>query len=157
HARDELEVRVAERTLQLQAASEAKSEFLATMSHEIRTPLNGVVGATELLAGMELPRTGRQLVDWLLASSRQLRSLVDNLRDLRKIEAGKMTIERVPFDLCVTMDRLAAMFEPEAQRARLRFTRSVAADAPPMLIGDDARIQQVLINLVANALKFTHE
>jgi two-component system, sensor histidine kinase RpfC len=157
HARDELEVRVAERTLQLQAASEAKSEFLATMSHEMRTPLNGVVGATELLAAKELPRAERQLVDWLQASSRQLRSLVDNLLDLRKIEAGKMAIERVPFDLRVLMDQLAALFEPGAARAGLRFTQTVTADVPPMLVGDDARIQQVLINLVANALKFTHQ
>jgi signal transduction histidine kinase/DNA-binding NarL/FixJ family response regulator len=156
-ARDELEVRVAERTLELQAASEAKSEFLATMSHEMRTPLNGVVGAAELLAAKELPPTERQLVDWLLASSRQLRSLIDNLLDLRKIEAGKMAIERAPFDLRVLMSRIAALFEPEAGRAKLRFTQSVAADVPQVLIGDDARIRQVLINLIANALRFTRE
>jgi two-component system sensor histidine kinase RpfC len=157
HARDELEARVAERTLELEAASEAKSEFLATMSHEMRTPLNGVVGAAEILAARNLRPTERQLVDWLLASSRQLRSLVDNLLDLRKIESGKMAIERVPFDLHVLMDRLAALFAPEAERAKLRFEQSVAADAPRMLIGDDARIQQVLINLAANAIKFTRE
>jgi two-component system sensor histidine kinase RpfC len=156
-ARDELEARVAERTLELQAASEAKSEFLATMSHEMRTPLNGVVGAAEILAARNLRPTERQLVDWLLASSRQLRSLVDNLLDLRKIEAGKMAIERVPFDLHVLMDRLAVLFAPEAERAKLRFEQSVAADVPRMLIGDDARIQQVLINLAANAIKFTRE
>jgi signal transduction histidine kinase/DNA-binding response OmpR family regulator len=156
-ARDELEIRVAERTLELQAASEAKSEFLATMSHEMRTPLNGVVGAAELLAAKELPPTERQLVDWLLASSRQLRSLIDNLLDLRKIEAGKMAIERMPFDLRILMNRVAAIFEPEAERAKLRFTHSVAADVPLVLIGDDARIRQVLINLTANALKFTRE
>jgi signal transduction histidine kinase/CheY-like chemotaxis protein len=156
-ARDELEIRVAERTLELQAASEAKSEFLATMSHEMRTPLNGVVGAAELLAARELPPAERQLVDWLLASSRQLRSLIDNLLDLRKIEAGKMAIERMPFDLRILMTRVAALFEPEAERAKLRFTHSVAADVPLVLIGDDARIRQVLINLTANALKFTRE
>jgi len=156
-ARDELEIRVAERTLELQTASEAKSEFLATMSHEMRTPLNGVVGAAELLAAKELPPTERQLVDWLLASSRQLRSLIDNLLDLRKIEAGKMAIERVPFDLRVLMSRLAVLFELEAKRAKLRFTQRVAADVPHILIGDDARIRQVLINLIANALKFTRE
>ena len=81
-----------------EAASEAKSEFLATMSHEMRTPLNGVVGAAELLTTTDLPQRERQLVDWLLSSSRQLRSLIDNLLDLRKIEAGKMTIERSPLD-----------------------------------------------------------
>jgi len=70
-------------------ASEAKSEFLATMSHEMRTPLNGVVGAAELLGGKDPAQKERQLVDWLLTSSRQLRSLIDNLLDLRKIEAGK--------------------------------------------------------------------
>ena len=156
-ARDELEARVAERTLELQAASEAKSEFLATMSHEMRTPLNGVVGAAEILAARNLRPIERQLVDWLLASSRQLRSLVDNLLDLRKIEAGKMAIERVPFDLHVLMDRLAVLFAPEAERSKLRFEQSVAADVPRMLIGDDARIQQVLINLAANAIKFTRE
>ena len=140
-----------------EAASEAKSEFLATMSHEMRTPLNGVVGAAELLAAKDLPQKERQLVDWLLASSRQLRSLIDNLLDLRKIEAGKMAIEHSPFDLHVVMNRLAALFEPEAKRAHLRFTKSISVDTPHMLVGDDVRIQQVLINLIGNALKFTRK
>jgi two-component system, sensor histidine kinase RpfC len=140
-----------------ESASEAKSEFLATMSHEMRTPLNGVVGAAEMLATRELPPAERQLVDWLLVSSRHLRSLIDNLLDLRRIEAGKMEIEPAPFDLHVLMNRIAALFEPEAKRAQLRFTKSVAADAPYLLVGDDARIQQVLINLAANAIKFTRE
>lgn len=140
-----------------EAASEAKSEFLATMSHEMRTPLNGVVGAAEMLAAKDLPHKERQLVDWLLASSRQLRSLIDNLLDLRKIEAGKMVIDRSPFDLHALMNRLAALFEPEAKRAHLRFTKSISVDAPYLLLGDDVRIQQVLINLTANALKFTRQ
>ncbi|MBM2812923.1 MAG: multi-sensor hybrid histidine kinase [Chloroflexi bacterium] len=140
-----------------EAASEAKSEFLATMSHEMRTPLNGVVGAAEMLAARDLPQQERQLVDWLLASSRQLRSLIDNLLDLRKIEAGKILIERAPLDLHILMNHLVALFEPEAKRAHLRFTKSVSLDAPYLLIGDDARIQQVLINLTANALKFTRQ
>jgi two-component system sensor histidine kinase RpfC len=140
-----------------EAASEAKSEFLATMNHEMRTPLNGVVGAAEMLAAKDLPHQERQLVDWLLTSSRQLRSLIDNLLDLRKIEAGKMTIERAPFDLHVLMNRLAALFEPEAKRSHLRFTKSISVDAPHILLGDDIRIQQVLINLTANALKFTRQ
>lgn len=140
-----------------EAASEAKSEFLATMSHEMRTPLNGVVGAAEMLAAKDLPQQERQLVDWLLASSRQLRSLIDNLLDLRKIEAGKILIERAPLDLHVLMNHLVALFEPEAKRAHLRFTRSVSLHAPYLLVGDDARILQVLINLTANALKFTRQ
>jgi two-component system sensor histidine kinase RpfC len=140
-----------------EAASEAKSDFLATMSHEMRTPLNGVVGAAEMLAAKRLPSQERQLVDWLLTSSRQLRSLIDNLLDLRKIEAGKIVIEAAPFDLHVLMNRLAALFEPEAKRTHVRFTKSVSVSAPYMLMGDDLRIQQVLINLTANALKFTRE
>jgi two-component system sensor histidine kinase RpfC len=140
-----------------EAASEAKIEFLATMSHEMRTPLNGVVGAAEMLAAKDLPQQERQLVDWLLASSRQLRSLIDNLLDLRKIEAGKILIERAPMDLHVLMNHLVALFEPEAKRAHLRFTKSVSLDTPYLLVGDDARIQQVLINLTANALKFTRQ
>src|SRR6266436_3163664 len=140
-----------------EAASEAKSEFLATMSHEMRTPLNGVVGAAEMLAAKDLPHREHQLVNWLLASSRQLRSLIDNLLDLRKIEAGKMIIERAPLDLHVLMNRLAALFEPEATRAHLRFTKSVSVNVPYLLLGDDVRIQQVLINLTANALKFTRQ
>ena len=139
------------------AASEAKSDFLATMSHEMRTPLNGVVGAAELLAAEHLPQKERQLVDWLLTSSRQLRSLIDNLLDLRKIEAGKIALERVPLDLHALMNRLPALFEPEAKRAHVRFTKSVSVGTPYMLIGDDVRIQQVLINLTGNALKFTHQ
>src|SRR6267142_553010 len=140
-----------------ESASEAKSEFLATMSHEMRTPLNGVVGAAEMLGGKDLPQKERQLVDWLLTSSRQLRSLIDNLLDLRKIEAGKMVIEHAPFDLHALMNRLAALFEPEAKRSQLHFTKSVSVDAPYLLLGDDVRIQQVLINLAANALRFTEQ
>jgi two-component system sensor histidine kinase RpfC len=140
-----------------EAASEAKSDFLATMSHEMRTPLNGVVGAAEMLAAAKLPQKERQLVDWLLASSRQLRSLIDNLLDLRKIEAGKIAIEPVPLDLHVLMNRLATLFEPEAKRSHLRFTKSISVNAPYLLIGDELRIQQVLINLIANALKFTQQ
>jgi two-component system sensor histidine kinase RpfC len=155
-ARVQVERAEAERArAEAEAASEAKSEFLATMSHEMRTPLNSVVGAAELLAGKDLPQKERQLVDWLLTSSRQLRSLIDNLLDLRKIEAGKMAIERAPFDLHALMARLAALFEPEAKRAHLHFTKSVSVDTPYLLVGDDVRIQQVLINLAANALKFT--
>ncbi len=85
------------------------------------------------------------------------RSLIDNLLDLRKIEAGKMAIEHSPFDLHVVMNRLAALFEPEAKRAHLRFTKSISADAPYGLVGDDLRIQQVLINMIGNALKFTRQ
>ncbi len=140
-----------------EAASEAKSEFLATMSHEMRTPLNGVVGAAEMLAAKDLLHRERQLVDCLLASSRQLRSLIDNLLDLRKIEAGKMIIECLPFDLHALMNRLAALFEPEAKRAHLHFTKSISVNASYLLVGDDVRIQQVLINLTANALKFTRQ
>jgi two-component system sensor histidine kinase RpfC len=140
-----------------EAASEAKSDFLATMSHEMRTPLNGVVGAAEMLGAANLPQKERQLVDWLLASSRQLRSLIDNLLDLRKIEAGKIAIEPVPLDLHVLINRLATLFEPEAKRSHLRFTKSVSVEAPYLLIGDDVRIQQILINLIANALKFTQQ
>jgi len=140
-----------------EAASEAKSQFLATMSHEMRTPLNGVLGAAEMLAEKHLPHEERQLVDWLLASSRQLRSLIDNLLDLRKIEAGRMVIESSPFDLDVLMNRLTALFEPEAKRAHVRFTKSISVNAPYLLMGDDSRILQVLINLTANALKFTRQ
>jgi hypothetical protein len=117
------------------------------MSHEMRTPLNGVVGAAEMLAAGQLPPKERQLVDWLLTSSRQLRSLIDNLLDLRKIEAGKIVIERAPLDLHVLMNRLAVLFQPEAKRAHVRFTKSVSVDAPYTLMGDDLRIHQVLINL----------
>src|SRR6266508_403566 len=123
-----------------EAASEAKSEFLATMSHEMRTTLNGVVGAAEMLASKNLPHREHQLVNWLLASSRQLRSLIDNLLDLRKIEAGKMVIERAPFDLHVLMNRLAALFEPEAKRSHLCFTKRISVDSPYLLLGDDFRI-----------------
>jgi hypothetical protein len=104
-----------------------------------------------------LPSKERQLVDWLRASSRQLRSLIDNLLDLRKIEAGKIAIEPVPLDLHVVMNRLATLFEPEAKRSHLRFTKSVSVETPFLLIGDDVRIQQILINLIANALKFTQQ
>ena len=140
-----------------EAASEAKSEFLATMSHEMRTPLNGVVGAAEMLAERPLGEQERKLTAWLLTSSRQLRALIDNLLDLRKIESGMFAIEREPFDLHALLNRLTALMEPEARRPRMRFITGVSLDVPYLLQGDEQRLLQVLINLVGNALKFTQE
>lgn len=138
------------------AASAAKSRFLATMSHEIRTPLNGVIGAAELLGGTAVNEQQRQLIDTLRYSGIHLKSLIDDILDFSRIEAGKLELEDVSFDpgLAVrqTVDGLALL----ARGKGLACDCHVADDVPSLVRGDPARLRQIISNLVGNAIKFTH-
>ena len=137
-------------------ANQAKSRFLATVSHEIRTPLNGLFGMLDLLSRTELVDAQRELVDTARLSGRQLRSLLDDVLDLSKIEAGKLEFESVPFDVREQLGRAVAVFIPAAQLKGV--TLNTHWHTPVrMLMGDVFRISQVLNNLLDNALKFTDE
>lgn len=137
-----------------EAASEAKSAFLATMSHEIRTPLNGILGMTSALLARPLPKADRSLAEQVRASSEALLTLLNDVLDFSKIEAGKLEMIASDFDPRVLFEEATRIFEYQAQSKQLKLECEVDP-ALPMLVGDAGRIRQVLLNLVGNAVKFT--
>ncbi len=137
------------------SASRAKSEFLATMSHEIRTPLNGVIGLSELLRRSELSPHQMRLTDGVDQAGRTLLALVNDILDLSKIEAGHLDLELVDFDPRTIVEQSAGLVADRAREKGLELVVSSAADLPTTVRGDPVRFGQVIINLAANAVKFT--
>ncbi len=133
----------------------AKTEFLATTSHEIRTPLNGILGMTEvMLADDTLTPVLRDRLGVVRGAGATMRALVDDILDIAKMETGNLTIEVAPFDLRTTVTDAARMWEEQARRKGLAFTVDMAG-CPEMIMGDAARVRQIVFNLLSNALKFT--
>ncbi|MBE7368865.1 PAS domain-containing hybrid sensor histidine kinase/response regulator [Ramlibacter pallidus] len=139
------------------AASQAKSDFLATMSHEIRTPLNGVIGLTQLLAAADLPPMEKDSVGMIDSCAKSLLSLVDNILDFSKIEAGRLTLELVPTDLPQLVNEVADVFLVRAGEKGIRFDLRQEPGLPRWISADPGRLRQILLNLLGNALKFTTE
>ncbi|MBI1348089.1 ammonium transporter [bacterium] len=136
-------------------ASSAKSEFLARMSHEIRTPLNGVIGMLELLSTTSLTGQQRHYVEIGQSSATALLSVINDVLDLSKIEAGKLELENLDFDLQELLDDVTDMFSHRAESKRVALSARILECTPCLVQGDPERLRQILVNLVGNALKFT--
>ncbi len=162
--RQSLEKRVVQRTKELNKAkikaenlASAKSEFLANMSHEIRTPMNGVIGITHILEKTDLTNLQRNYLQKIKYSSDQLLVVINDILDFSKIESGNILLEEIPFSLNSVVDYIKNSFELVVKDKGIKFIIIVEPNVPPDLMGDIVRINQVLLNLCSNAIKFTEK
>lgn len=158
----QLEKRISQRTEQLeeamrnaQAASQAKSEFLANVSHELRTPMNGIIGMLDIVLDQPLSREVAEQIRTAHNCAYSLLALMNDILDLSKVEAGKMTLERIPFDIRVLLDDCMKAHQPKALQNAVELHAEVSGDVPQHITGDPLRIRQIIANLVSNAVKFT--
>lgn len=155
--REKVEAELKEAKEEAEAASRAKSEFIANISHEVRTPMNGIIGMTELVLDSELTREQRDHLEAVRASSDALLTIINDLLDFSKIDAGKLELLPVPFDVHALMGDVVRSLALRAHEKELELVYEVGVDVPAGMRGDALRLRQVLVNLVSNAIKFTDE
>lgn len=143
---------------QAEAANSIKSAFLANMSHEIRTPLGAILGFTDLLKNKNIDAEAREYLKVIERNGQALTTIIDDILDLSKVESGRMTIEKIPFVLCEVMKDVVALFSDSANSKGIQLNVDASQSGAPLkIVSDPIRVRQVLINLIGNAVKFTHE
>ncbi|MFD1143506.1 PAS domain S-box protein [Larkinella insperata] len=153
--RKQLEQELAKAKLVAEDARHTEKQFLANMSHEIRTPLNAILGFSNLLGSTALSSEQKEYVDYVRTAGKNLLTIVNDILDISKIEAGMLPLESIPFSICSLADSIRTMLDASARDKGLFLRVATGPDLPPVVLGDPTRLTQILLNLLSNAVKFT--
>ena len=152
---EEAKIKAENATMIAENAVKAKQQFLSNMSHEIRTPMNAIIGFTKVLLRTDLTVKQKEYLTAIKISGDSLIVLINDILDLAKVDAGKMTFEKIPFKMSLSISAMLHLFEPKIQEKNLILIKEYDSNIPEVLVGDPVRLHQIILNLVSNAVKFT--